>query len=284
MKKDYQPPRTRLQLLREVVRTRWLLLLGCSALTLLFALPMVTAGFVTEYSKVLTLRQLLQEGSADDLELCIHCFGWNFVSLLMNCLCGAVAAIALSGTGRIMQLLAWRTGVIFRQDFALGVKENYKYFLVGVVFASVAAFAVQCNLDFVHYSGENATTLVVSTALTSLAAFLLLMVGAYTAAQSLQFSLNLNDGIKNAMILIIACFPQSLLAAALLIVPFAAACLFGIGGRLVYLAVMGLFGFGFFMLATLLLCSNVFDKTIYARFHPENAGRGLAKDAPEETL
>ena len=262
MKKDDTSAHTRLQLLWEVLRTRWLLLLGCSALVLLFALPLAAAGFVTEYSKAMGLQTLLQSGSTDGLELCIHCFGWNFVGLLLNCLCGAAAAIALSGVGRVVQLLALERGVVFRQDFALGIKENYKFFLTATVFACCAVFAVQCNLDLVRYSGETPVLLVISTVLTTLAAFLLAATGTYIAAQSLRYQLTLGDSVKNGLILTIACFPQSLALMAMLAGPFGIACLFGIAGRLVYLLVMGLMGFGLSLLAAVLLCGEVFEKTI----------------------
>jgi len=38
------------------------------------------------------------------------------------------------------------------------------------------------------------------------------------------------------------------------------------------------------MLVMLLLCSNVFDRTINAKFHPENVGRGLEKGKSEENV
>ena len=262
MKKDYPSSATRLQLLWEVIRTRWLLLIGCSALLLLFALPLVAAGFITEYSKGIGLQMLLENGDQTGLTLCIHCFGWNAVGLLLNCLCGLLAAVALSGVGRIVQLLSSERGVVFRQDFALGIKENYPFFLVGTLFVCFAAFAVQCNLDFLQYSGENPVLLVVSLVSTSLAAFLLASAGAYIGAQSLRYHLTLGDGVKNGMILTLACLPRSFLLVALLAVPFGIACVFGIGGRIVYLMVMGLIGFSVSMLAAVLLCDGVFDRTI----------------------
>lgn len=262
MKKDYPSSGTRLQLLWEVIRTRWLLLLGCSALMLLFVLPLVAAGFITEYSKGMGLKMLLENGNATGLTLCIHCFGWNAVGLLLNCLCGLLTAIALSGVGRIAQLLASERGVVFRQDFALGIQENYKFLLIGTLFACFAAFAVQCNLDFMRYSGENPVLLVVSTVSTSLAAFVLAATGVYIGAQSLRYHLALGDGVKNGLILTLACLPQSFLLVALLAIPFGIACLFGIGGRIVYLMVMGLIGFGVSLLAAVFLCDRVFELTI----------------------
>lgn len=262
MKNDYPYTHTRLQPLWEVLRTRWLLLLGCSALVLLFALPLAAAGFVTEYSKAMGLQTLLQSSSADGLELCIHCFGWNFVGFLLNCLCSAAVAVALSGVGRVVQLLALERGVVFRQDFALGIKENYQFFLMATVFACCAAFVVQCNLDFVRYSGEEPVLLVLSTVLTTWAAFVLVAMGTYIAAQSLRYQLTLSDSVKNGLILTVACFPQSLLLVVLLAGPFGIACLFGIAGRLVYLLAMGLMGFGLSLLAAVLLCGKVFDLTI----------------------
>lgn len=270
-------PENRCQLLWELLKARWLLLFGMSMLLLLFAVPLVLSGFVIHFLKTAELDSLPASGGAEGIDLFLICFRWDFWRFLISLLGGGLLAVGVSGVSRVIQLLAWGEGVVFRQDFAAGIAENCGRFLVGAGCVCLASFSVRLNLDFIRYSRETGVLLTVSSVMTGLAAFVLLMCAVFIAAQALQYRVSLADSVKNALILTVAYFPKNLLLALFLCAPVIAVCAWGIQARLLYLGVMGLFGFSFVILVTVLFCNHILDAAINARIHSENVGRGLRR-------
>ena len=260
-------PATRWERFWDILKNRWLLLCGLSVVLLAFMLPLAGGTMLLQYLKSADVAALAA-GGTQAAGLVLRCFGWDLIAFAV-CLAGAaILAAGAGGTLYILQQLAWGEGVIFSLDFPAGIRSSYRGMLCSGCMGCLAALSVKLNWDFAVYSEEAAPLLAVSSALTTAAAFVLVV-------SALNYEVSPGDSVRNALILTVAYAPRNLLLALAVCAPVALVCLGGLPARAAYLAVMGLFGFAALGLGVLLYCGHIFDLSINPRTEGARLRRGL---------
>lgn len=109
----------------DFFKTRPALFLEIGGLLLLFFIPFLVAFLFKYYAVLLPAQKGLSE--AEFLSFYkTNCLVFDAI----YCLCFFFVFIGLSGIGRIIRQWAWGNGIYFWHDFAKGVKQNIKIYLL----------------------------------------------------------------------------------------------------------------------------------------------------------
>ncbi len=126
-------PQTRKDQYFFLLRNQYWNLLKIGLWSLLFSLPFVFLSVVKDILNVEFLK-LLNAGTIEEAEyhtyFLLNTVGASFISYLLL----PVLSIALSGFSRIFRSLVEGEPILFKDDFVLGVKGNYKRTLQGSLF------------------------------------------------------------------------------------------------------------------------------------------------------
>jgi hypothetical protein len=126
-------PHNRWEVFWDVIKMRWRTLLLIGAILFAFFLPtMLLMVFRDIYAINLTLAKE-QETISEEQALYSSRLVQNVTNLLLIPSL-AIFGIGVAGTGRVIRELVWMEGVVFRDDFNLGIKQNWKYsFTIGAL-------------------------------------------------------------------------------------------------------------------------------------------------------
>ncbi len=130
-------PHNRFQVFWDTLKIRWDIYLKIGGLLFLFAIPLfLVVIFANIYQ--LSLIQSYAQGTIDALQYRSASFYLTIFSTLLEAIMLLVIAIAMSGIARIIKRLIFYEPIQFRDDFFLGVKENYKpYLAITSIFAII---------------------------------------------------------------------------------------------------------------------------------------------------
>lgn len=193
----------------------------------------------------------------------------------------AIAAIGLAGGMYVIRNMLWTEGIFVANDFWKGIKLNYANALLASVFFSLFLFlsVFICSLsDFMLSVGSG------SVVWLTIARIVVIVVAVFAAFMSLwMISLGVTYHqskaalIRNAFIMTIGTFPQTLFFAVIAIAPFALAftgvsLLMSVGFIFIILI-----GFSYALLVWLDFSQWAFDKYINPAMKGAKVGRGLYK-------
>ena len=129
-----------------VFKNNWKRFLFLGFLMLLFSLPLIASLLVRDFRAV----TLVKSGDTDLLftnELFFAIFIIPSYIILF---------IGLSGLFRIMRNYVWSEGILYRQDFLIGIKQNWLFFSIIALIFSISYYvsyllSVYINVAFVRY-------------------------------------------------------------------------------------------------------------------------------------
>ena len=129
-----------------VLKSNWKRFLFLGFILLLFSIPLIVSLLLRDFRAV----KLVQGGETDLLftnELFFAIFIIPSIVLLF---------VGLSGLFRIVRNYVWSEGILLRQDFLIGIKQNWLFFtIIGLIF-SISYYisyllSVYININFVRY-------------------------------------------------------------------------------------------------------------------------------------
>lgn len=130
---DYSPsflPQTRKEILKDVYKVRFSLIIKCGLTLLLFALPLIAVLISLDLP-----RFGLNGYSEEQLES--FYFYWNIFARVGIIPSLYILLVGVSGISRVIKLLIWQEGIDYWYDFKLGVKENYKTMSIASIFITI---------------------------------------------------------------------------------------------------------------------------------------------------
>ncbi len=191
----------------------------------------------------------------------------------------AVAAIGISGGMYIIRNLIWTEGVFVANDFVRGIKRNYLNVLEAVLFYTVMLFLARTmgNLaDYYVALGMPAAGWMVAS---KVIGYIIIAVLTLVMLWMISLGVNYKQGpwalLRNAVVMTVGTFPQTVFFAALATWPvflamFGGLNLFGIIGIIILL----LFGFSYLFLVWMDYSQWAFDRFINPNIGVAT-GRGL---------
>ena len=138
-------PKTRKKQFLTILKNDYILLLKIGLVLFAFYLPML----IVELIRFNLLNGILQVFTGDEQAAMIELTQLIYGAIC--CVCFMVFSIGLSGIFYIYKRLIWGKPIFFKEDFKIGIKQNWKAFLlislIGSVLEYVCFFVVFLNPD-----------------------------------------------------------------------------------------------------------------------------------------
>lgn len=150
-KKDFELnnlPNNRARQFFTIFRIEWKALLFLSFIILLFFIPYFVVD-ILRWSVCDSFWNSIVNSSANpDKDYAIAKFYVDMIYAGVMLLIYPIISIAISGTIKILQRCVYTEGVLFKDDFFLGVKNNWKQFLILSIIYGVFKALLQFNISF----------------------------------------------------------------------------------------------------------------------------------------
>lgn len=258
-------PHNRAQQFGDLLKTRFSLMFCFGGVFLLFAVPFLLSFFI-KYLYVLPAAE--SSLSPEDYLLFSNTTDLVFDGIYV--LCFFLFALGLAGSARVLRQWVWGQGVYFWHDFALGIKQNWKsYLLTAFLFGAIRTLA-----DFLGFLGSNwlwanlpswIALLLIPWGM-MLLSFESLYSASYPKALGSSFSYLMK---KPLAVLLFFLFPLGVMSLELIPLPFV---------QFIAYVVLFFAVFPFFILGWYLFCLSLFDEFTNKAYYPEYFHRGLADE------
>lgn len=266
-------PHTRKEVFNDVLKQHFAKLFLIGLLVLLCLLPIHILAIAEDIYGA-TLLQALKNAPTEEnaAKYAQSIITFNNIVSAANIPLLCLFSIPFAGTARVIRQYAWEENVDFKHDFTVGVKQNWKHFILLALFAGIIAFI--CN-----YIKNVASTLTAEVFSwlgiipAVLYAIFLIPIGGYAMVSSTVYSnkltRDLRIGLANYMknpfktlLAVICC----LVIFVLIFIPNLYCHMVGriIGSLFIPYITLGWFLFSF----------NQLDKTVNSVSHPDLIGKG----------
>lgn len=263
-------PSTRKALFFDILKHKYKFVLLIGLVTFLFLIP----AFAANISFDLFLNKISQDPNFVNGDVITEA-GMQMYrsSILLFGLChvftSLIAFIGLSGVTRTIRLLCWNEGLLFWDDFWIGVKQNIKQFLVFSIiysFGTVLIYLSRIVASPIFYGLAYGLTYAIINPL-------IIVILCYASTYSLKTGKVIRNGIalyiKNFLLLLLFSL-FTVLYYLLNYIPIPIVMYVVKVLTIIFLMPM-------FMIAVYLSFSNIFDKLINKVAHPELLNKGLYK-------
>ena len=283
-------PTNRWQLFWDIFKGNFGKIVKVNLLTLLFFVPMLAILVVSFITK--TNQGLLypfganiglgypmapqQQGMSEMLTLYSNIL--LYVGLVLT---SFITAIGLAGGMYVVRNMVWTEGIFVANDFWRGIKLNYKNALQTTLFFTIIFSLSSALIDIAEFNialGEiskfEKVWMRISQVLSNAFIFVSTMMTFWMVALGVNYTLKFPVLLKNAFLLSVGTFPQTIFFGACALVPY---LLFLIGGSfftLIAVVLCLLCGVAYTLLVWLDFAQWVFDKYINPKIGAK-VGRGI---------
>jgi hypothetical protein len=206
----------------------------------------------------------------------------DVVILLGVMIASMIAAIGLAGGMYVIRNMVWTEGIFVGNDFWRGIKLNVKNALQTALFFTIILFLskmtinlANVNLARVNLGKLEKVMLQISQGASYVFLILAAMMSLWMIALGVNYKLSFLKLLRNAFLMTIGTFPQTVFFGAIALLPFV---LFFIGGSfllIVAIFILLLFAFAYALLVWLDFAQWVFDKYINPKLEGAKVGRGI---------
>lgn len=130
-----------------------------------------------------------------------------------------ILGVCLSGTFRIIRKLIWQEGVSFKDDFVVGVRQNYKPFLFITFFIGLILFVFQYLIHLSQFI-VSMPGIDYAIALTIVSVVYLIPVSFFVMIQTDIYNLSFLKKLKNSFILALATFLKTMMVSIAILIPW----------------------------------------------------------------
>ena len=285
-------PTNRFQLFFDIFKGNFGKLVKANLLTLLFFIPLFA---------VIILMNFLQEANG-----ITYPFGANLgigypaspnlqgvsemivmqtelIMFALVILTSFVSAVGLAGGMYVIRNMVWTEGVFVTSDFWHGVKLNYKNALQTALFFSTVLLVTKSFVNFADFTiamnvdveGFSKVWIVISKILS----YAVLAIGTMMSFWMISISVNYTQPffklLKNAFLIAIGTFPQTIFFGVIALAPFIPLFFEGEFATALGIFAVAVFGAAFALLVWLDFSQWVFDKYINPKIEGARVARGL---------
>ena len=244
---------------------------------ILFSLLPILANIVITNVNVVNLENQYTAGILSEQEAINQIFSLYNISNLINIILLLILGVSIAGSVRIYRKLVWQEGLLFWQDFKIGIKQNYKSVLLTFFYIGILNFILQYLIRLYQLSpdlsGINfalAITIVISLYSVPLS----IMIFVQTSIYSLPFL----HKVKNGFLLIMRNAPLIFLGSIVLLSPW---LILFINGDLVFIIsfiILFLLILPIELLIGFLYFISILDKYINKENYPTIYEKGIWKN------
>lgn len=124
-------PSTRKEQFADILKLRYLSLVFIGVMLLIFFLPIMFCILYRDSSQINIIQQFEGEELANQLIFSNLFFSWILIPSIM------IFSLGLAGSLKIIRRLIWGEPIFLKEDFLIGIKENWKGFIVVSLFAGI---------------------------------------------------------------------------------------------------------------------------------------------------
>ncbi len=137
-------PTNRFKQFLDIIKIEWRTLFRIGFILLLFAIPFVIATFFRDFF-ISAYKSILTDSGASQEEIQSVINVITAIYLGVTAICFVIFSVGLAGVSRVIQNLVYGNGFVFRFDFAFGIKNNGKRFVITALILGIFNFLVQFN-------------------------------------------------------------------------------------------------------------------------------------------
>ena len=283
-------PTNRWQMFWDIFKGNFGKIVKVNLLTLLFFIPMIAVLAVSMIAK--SSQGVLypfganvglgypmapnQQGMSEMLTLYSNIL--LYVGLILT---SFITAIGLAGGMYVIRNMVWTEGIFVSNDFWRGIKLNYKNALQTTLFFTLIYSVCSLMIDMaaVTLAVESSSKFTVvwmqiSQVVSSVIIFLAIMMTFWMVALGVNYTLKFTALVRNAFLLSVGTFPQTIFFGACALVPYLLFLIAQSFFTMVAIIVCLLFGLAYTLLVWLDFAQWVFDKYINPKIGAK-VGRGI---------
>lgn len=262
-------PHNRVEVFVDCIKMRFGTLCVLGLVGLVFLLPFLALQFFKDvYVNHVIYQASLNEITYEDAQLQITRIR-NYIRLL-SILAYILAGVGFSGIGEIIKKLVWGEP-IFRSDFRDGIKSNCVHYVLIFALFGLSVFSSA-------FIGNTQNASVLTAIPFALLVWLVLPVMLLILSQTLVYTSNISECVRNGFLLYFKTMPKTLPAVLILCLPILLQLIpnmFVKYGCMIALVVLIL---PLMMMGWLLYSMYIFDKYINADHFPEYVDKGIYRD------
>ena len=284
-------PTNRWQLFFDIFKGNFGKIVKVNLLTILFFIPLIIViifnfiaqesyGYMYPFGANLTMGYPAapnQQGLSELLTVQSE-FGIYLAIIVAS----VIASVGLAGGMYVVRNMVWTEGIFVANDFWKGVKLNFWNALQAALSFSVVLFLCKMVINLANFTlvtggldEFNTFMINASIAVSYVIIIFAAMITFWMIALGVNYQLSVWNLFKNAFLIAVGTFPQTIFFGALALLPLLC---FIIGGEFMIVAgcvCMLLFGVAYALLVWLDFAQWVFDKFINPKLEGAKVGRGI---------
>lgn len=273
-------PHSRRDVFRDVLKNRWKDLLKLGALLLLFSLPLLVFGAVSEINAANIYAEY--KNGAISAETCAsEVAASNGAFALIKMIGYIIFSVGIAGSARVLRQIIWDEPLFFFEDFKDGIK------IYGGQFALAMFLYGLCAYTAVFFS--SATNGILYAIALGLGVFILLPAMFFWLSERTVYASRIGENIRNGFMFYVRTLFKSIGMLLLAFLPFTLEYVLEFFGlynfifKYFYLLICTFLFLPLGIMLWLLYTYSVFDKYINAELFPEILHKGFYPLETEET-
>lgn len=133
----------------DILKNDWKTIIALAFILLLFSIPYLTVGVLHWFIRANLPAQLMVDGGTEEVVY----QALQMTEILYEVIlipCSLILCVPLAGAARIFKRLAHAEGVLFKDDFFMGIKMNIAHFLLYMFFYCFLRFFAQFTYIYVE--------------------------------------------------------------------------------------------------------------------------------------
>lgn len=179
----------------DIFKNDWKTLFLSGLILFLFSIPFLTLEFFHWFT-VINLPIQLQNQGIDDVTIYSSLQLTEVLYELGLILCNLIIAIPLAGLARVLKRLVHGEGVLFKDDFFTGIKQNIWHFLLLMFIYSFLRFASQ--FTYIYIKNIPIVSEIVVGVSTGILFILFVPIILFMFAQDAIYKMNIWTNFKNS--------------------------------------------------------------------------------------
>ena len=260
-------PHNRKEVFFDTLKVRFLLYVKIGFILFLFLLPFLAVNL---YGKLVVTSYLEANGITD--ETVAYASRIKMIISLIYIPTLMFFSIGLAGSMKVLRQLIWGEGVMFKDDFKSGIKQNYQqflttFFIFGLIyFLDIYISTLKLEYEFIVYIPYGVTFVFIIPVLM------------YVLTQSILYSNKYTSYLKNGTYFFIKTVPVSLLYTLVLLIlvyPINTSYIPSLWLQYSIVSVIIILLLPMFISAKILYDFRIYDKYINSKDYPEYVDKGI---------
>lgn len=269
-------PKNRFQLIFDVYKNRFSLMMNIGLLLFLFCAPIIAVSIITNL-KVFDVNRYAADQLIEERQAALEIYHLTNSGNLALIVCNVIFAVGLAGVMGVLRRLVFQEGVLFWSDFAKSVKENGLTFALVALLLGVMNYLLQYCMRGAYF--DDGAGMQVAIAACIIVSAVLAFITPMILVQSTLYNMKIWQKTSNAFLL---CMRMPHFSLAMIAIDVAPYLLLLIPNEYAYIVLTIILPIVFLPIqatANMLICDSILDRFINKEHYPQIYRKGMFIDA-----